>query len=85
MRLKSVRNRSEIVKEFYDAHNDDLFNTLTIAAVLTCSPATLERDRWAGDGIPYLKLRGRVRYRKSTVLAYINQEGEFKSTRRLSD
>ena len=34
------------------------------------SPRTLERHRWLGIGVPYLKLGGRVAYRLEDVLAY---------------
>jgi hypothetical protein len=34
------------------------------------SPRTLERHRWLGVGVPYLKLRGRVVYRLEDILAY---------------
>jgi hypothetical protein len=34
------------------------------------SPRTLERHRWLGVGVPYLKLGGRVVYRLEDILAY---------------
>ena len=34
------------------------------------SPRTLERHRWLGTGVPYLKLLGRVVYRLEDVEAY---------------
>lgn len=34
------------------------------------SPRTLERQRWQGEGIPYVKLGHVVRYRLEDVLAY---------------
>jgi hypothetical protein len=34
------------------------------------SPRTLERHRWLGVGVPYLKLHGKVAYRLEDVLAY---------------
>jgi hypothetical protein len=34
------------------------------------SPRTLERHRWLGTGVAYLKLNGRVAYRLEDVLAY---------------
>ena len=38
------------------------------------SPRTLERHRWLGVGIPYLKLHGRVVYRLEDVLAVGRQD-----------
>jgi hypothetical protein len=34
------------------------------------SPRTLERHRWLGTGVPFLKLNGRVLYRLEDVLAF---------------
>jgi len=49
-----------------------------VAAFLNCSEAKLERDRWAGGGIPYLKTGRAVRYRKSDVLAFL--EGKTRTS-----
>jgi len=34
------------------------------------SPRTLERWRWLGEGLPFVKLGGRVVYRLSDIEAY---------------
>ncbi len=34
------------------------------------SPRTLERHRWLGVGVPYLKLHGRVAYRLQDIEVY---------------
>lgn len=49
-----------------------------VAAFLNVSEAKLERDRWAGGGIPYLKQNRSVRYKKADVLAYL--EGKTKTS-----
>lgn len=38
------------------------------AKLLGCSVHTLRRARWAGDGIPYLKLGGLVRYQRQDIV-----------------
>lgn len=69
-------NKKEIyaamIQNFYSAPNDALFDQKTIAAVRGCSTATMERDRWAGGGIPFRKIGGKVRYKKADVLNWLN-------------
>ena len=49
-----------------------LFNTKQAASYLSVSAAFLERDRWAGARIPFIKVGSRaVRYRQSDLDAYI--------------
>lgn len=52
----------------------------------TISPRTLERWRWAGCGLRYLKIGGRVVYRLEDIEAYentqaFNNTAEFAATR----
>lgn len=52
-----------------------LFNTQQAADYLTVSRAFLERDRWAGARIPFIKIGSRaVRYRLSDLDTYIEQQ-----------
>lgn len=52
---------------------DHLLTTKEAAALLGVSKAFLERDRWAGATIPFIRVGNRgVRYRESDLLAYIN-------------
>lgn len=71
--MKSEKNRIGLVEEFYAAHPDTYFKQPTLCAVLHCSPALAERDRWAGTGVPFIKIGRRVLYKKSDVLAYLSQ------------
>ncbi len=51
---------------------DQLFTTKQAAQILGVSIAFLERDRWAGARVPFVKIGSRaVRYRHSDLLAYI--------------
>ncbi len=68
----SNKPRIELLADFEQAPDTALFNQQTIAAVRDCSTATLERDRWAGSGIPFLKFGRSVKYRKSEVLTWLN-------------
>jgi len=50
-----------------------LYNTKQAAQFLGVSAAFLERDRWAGARIPFIKLGTRsVRYRVADLEAFIN-------------
>ena len=49
-----------------------LLTTKQAAEILGVSIAFLERDRWAGARVPFVKVGSRaVRYRHSDLLAYI--------------
>ena len=61
-------DQAKLVAAFCAAPDDALFDEVTIAAYLDCSTAKLQRDRWAGIGLPFIKLSGRlVRYRAGSV------------------
>lgn len=52
-----------------------LLNTKQAAEYLGVSAAFLERDRWAGARIPFVKLGTRsVRYRQDDLELYIEQQ-----------
>ena len=72
-RIIPTPTRAEVLAEFYNAPETSLFNQSTVACVRDCSKATLERDRWAGGGIPFIKINRAVKYRKSDVLAWLNK------------
>lgn len=51
---------------------ENLLTTKEAATILGVSVAFLERDRWAGARVPFIKIGSRaVRYRLSDLLAYI--------------
>lgn len=60
--------------------NDKLLTTKEAACYLSVSEAFLERDRWAGARIPYVKVGSRaVRYRSLDLEVYL-QSRTLKST-----
>ena len=73
-------SRAELIREFDQGPDSALFDQRVIAAVRDCSTAKLERDRWQGIGIPYVKDGARVRYRKSDVLAHQAALPVYRST-----
>jgi hypothetical protein len=69
-----VKSRVELAREFAESHPDALVTTAMVAAYLNCSEAKLERDRWAGVGIPYIKIGRHVRYVKRVVVESVQRE-----------
>ena len=54
---------------------DPLFTTKQAANYLSVSAAFLERDRWAGARIPFIKIGTRsVRYRQSDLDSFITKQ-----------
>lgn len=52
---------------------NNLLTTKEAAPILGVSVAFLERDRWAGARVPFIKIGSRaVRYRLSDLHAYID-------------
>jgi hypothetical protein len=52
--------------------DDKLLNTKEAAKFLGVSKAFLERDRWAGATIPFVRMGSRgVKYKPSTLRAYV--------------
>ncbi len=75
----SNHDRATLLREFDAATPDALFDQRTPAAIRDCSLETIERDRWAGRGIPFLKIGRTVRYKKSSIVAWINSHAERQS------
>lgn len=73
-------SRLQLLNEFESAPNSTLFNQNTLAAVLNCSTQLLERNRWAGTGLPYIKIGRKVLYRKSEVLDFLQRQQVYRST-----
>lgn len=69
-------SRLDLLNEFDSAPESALFNQQTIAAVLSCSTQLLERNRWAGTGVPYLKIGRKVLYRKTDVQDFLQNNNE---------
>lgn len=55
--------------------HSDLLNTAEAARLLGVSKAFLERDRWAGARIPFIRVGARaVRYRREDLERYIEAQ-----------
>lgn len=74
------KSRPELAAEFAALPPDALADTAQTAAFLNCSEALLERRRWDGTGIPYLKFGRAVRYKKATVLDFLEDKARTSTT-----
>jgi hypothetical protein len=73
-------NRLPLLEEFKAAPDTAWFGQVTVAAVRDCSEATIERDRWAGNGVPFVKCGRSVRYRKADILEWLSKYRPIQST-----
>jgi len=84
-RRKPQKSELEQIQIFWKAPIDALFSDNTIAPVIGRSIKTLQCDRWRGKGIPYRKCGGRVLYRKSDVIAWLESHKLVSSTSEYRD
>lgn len=78
--MKSHLSRINLIQEYELSPDWALFSQETVAAIRDCSLATLERDRWVGIGIPFIKMGRLVRYRKSDIRAWLERHHSIQST-----
>ena len=78
--MKTKISRLDLINEYEVAPDSALFSQETVAAILDCSLATIERDRWIGKGIPFAKFGRLVRYRKVDIREWLEQHRSFQST-----
>ena len=64
-------NVTDDEREFWEAHQLALFPRRTVARVRKCSVALLEREAWAGTGIPIVRDGARCLYRKADILRHL--------------
>lgn len=61
----------ELLKAFNEGGPLSMFGERTVAAVRDCSIALIQRNRWEGNGIPFVKIGRSVRYKKKDILEYL--------------
>ena len=67
----SEADANNVSKRFWEAHPDALFTRREVAIVRRCSVALLEREAWAGTGLPIIRDGARCLHRKRDVLAHL--------------
>lgn len=78
--MKSNQSRIDLIREYELAPDWVMFSQETVAAIRDCSIKTVERDRWLGAGIPFIKMGRLVRYRKSDISTWLSQHKTQSST-----
>lgn len=78
--MKQEKNRIDILKEFEDAPDGAWFSQKVLAALRDCSTSLLERERWLGAGVRFVKQGHLVRYRKQDILEWFNSHKSVQST-----
>ncbi|WP_115710318.1 DNA-binding protein [Legionella sainthelensi] len=66
-------SRLHLLNKFKSAPNSALFNQNTVVAVLSCSRQLLERNRWVGIVVSYIKMGRKGVYRKRDVLDFVQR------------
>jgi hypothetical protein len=72
----SEEDANEVSRLFWEAHPDALFTRREVAIVRRCSVALLEREAWAGTGIPIIRDGAGCLHRKRDVLARLGLAAE---------
>ena len=80
--MKKQSSRIDLINEYEQAPDWALFSQETLASIRYCSLATLERDRWAGTGLPFQKIGRLVRYKKADIHAWLEGHQSVCSTTR---
>lgn len=70
----------DAIKIFWDAPLKALFAQEVIAPVLQRTIKSLESDRWRGGGVPFRRCSGKIVYRKSDVVDWIESHKLVTST-----
>jgi len=78
-KMKKIRTRLDLLKEFEEASPNTLFDQHTLCAVLNCSESIAEANRINKKGVKYNKIGRSVRYKKTDILNYIEAQSIFHS------
>jgi hypothetical protein len=71
--MKKIKKTSEqLLNFFWEASNNCYFTDETVALVLCLEKQTMAKYRCEGKGPKFLKLNGRILYRKQDVLEFVN-------------
>jgi hypothetical protein len=78
--MKQQLSRIDLIQEYELAPDWVLFSQDTVAAIRDCSSKTLERERWIGIGIPFIKMGRLVRYKKEDIRTWLQKHVTRQST-----
>ena len=63
----------------YSSKFPKLLNQKEVASIIQKSEAWLERQRWLGEGIPYLKIGRSVRYQEDDILSFLEEQPKIQT------
>ena len=56
-----------------------MLNQKEVSVIIRKSEAWLERQRWLGEGIPYLKIGRSVRYQEDDILSFLEEQPKIQT------
>ena len=65
------RGHATVIKGITFAGNDDFLTEVQLSAILRRATSTLQKDRFYGRGVPYIKIGQQVRYRVEDLMEYM--------------
>jgi len=75
-----MRNRDfQLIKAFWDAPIQEFFTDKTVSRVVGRSSKELQFDRISQQGIDFVYMDGKIFYRKSHVIAWLNERSNSQS------
>lgn len=78
--MSAQYSRLDLMREYELAPDSALFSQETVAALRDCSISLIERERWAGTGVRFVKTSRLVRYRKKDIREWLENQISFQST-----
>lgn len=69
--MKGKKTDEQLIRIFWEAHPDTLFSEKTIALIRNLSPFTIQKERWGKSGPKYIKVLGKILYKKSDIVEFI--------------
>lgn len=78
-KLFSIKKQSPLQAQRITS-DEALLTSAEVSQLIGKSEAWLARKRWEGGGIPYRKIGRHVRYQRSVVYLWLNQQPHVQST-----
>ena len=69
--MKGKKTEQELIRIFWESHPESLFSEKTVALIRNLSPSTIQKERWGRKGPKYVKVEGKILYKKSDVIEFI--------------
>jgi hypothetical protein len=70
--MKTKKTDEEMIRIFWEAHPDSFFSEKTVALIRNLATSTIQKERWDKSGPKFVKVLGKVLYKKSDVIDFID-------------